>query len=175
MPKKQKTSIKQKGFTIIEVLIVLSIAGIMLMMVFNVIPSLLRSGRNNQRRQDVNTILEAVAHYELIDSGSMPDNCGSGPISCLASVSPKSNDYFLYYYQSKLTYYTTPSQIQFTSLSNTSPVPPINHNLDKVEVYNYTLCSNSQTPTNIGAGFNNVVALYAVESGNGPVAQCQQI
>lgn len=177
MSEDQKTADSHKGFTIVEALIVLAIAGIIIVMVFEVLPTLLRSGRNNQRRQDVSTILEAVSHYELIDSGSMPNDCGGAGPSCMNSGGATPNDYFLHDYKSKLTYYTTPAQIQFRSLSSTADRVTSTTNLDNVYIYNYQLCSTTTNgaTTYIGAGFNNIVAVYAVETGNGPTPQCQQL
>ena len=46
----QKTS-EQKGFTIIEVMIVLAIAGLIILIVFLAVPALQRNGRNTQQKR----------------------------------------------------------------------------------------------------------------------------
>ena len=51
---------KNKGFTIIEVLIVLAIAGLIMLVVFLAVPALQRNSRNNARSADASTILTAV-------------------------------------------------------------------------------------------------------------------
>ena len=53
----------QKGFTIIEVLIVLAIAALILLVVFLAIPGLQRSERNGRRRSDVAKIKLALYNY----------------------------------------------------------------------------------------------------------------
>lgn len=57
---KQNKTKDQKGFTIIEVLIVLAIAGLILLIVFLAVPALQRNSRNTSRRNDVSRILGAV-------------------------------------------------------------------------------------------------------------------
>ncbi len=51
---------KQEGFTIIEVLIVLAIAGLIMLIVFLAVPALQRNSRNSQRTSDASRIMGAV-------------------------------------------------------------------------------------------------------------------
>lgn len=51
---------KNEGFTIIEVLIVLAIAGLIMLIVFLAVPALQRNSRNNQRRNDASRVAAAV-------------------------------------------------------------------------------------------------------------------
>jgi prepilin-type N-terminal cleavage/methylation domain-containing protein len=51
---------RNQGFTIIEVMIVLAIAGLILLIVFLAVPALQRSSRNTQRKQDVGRITSAA-------------------------------------------------------------------------------------------------------------------
>ncbi|RYF27788.1 MAG: type II secretion system protein [Chloroflexi bacterium] len=53
----------EKGFTIIEVVLVLAIAGLIFLMVFIALPALQRSQRNTQRTQDLNRISTQVTTY----------------------------------------------------------------------------------------------------------------
>ena len=48
---------RKDGFTIIEVLIVLAIAGLIMLIVFLAVPALQRNSRNTQRKNDVANIL----------------------------------------------------------------------------------------------------------------------
>lgn len=50
----------QKGFTIIEVLIVLAIAGLIMLIVFLAVPALQRNSRNTQRNNDASLIAAAI-------------------------------------------------------------------------------------------------------------------
>ena len=63
----------KKGFTIIEVVLVLAIAGLIFLMVFIALPALQRSQRNTRRRQDMARILSAFNDYQANNSGNMPD------------------------------------------------------------------------------------------------------
>lgn len=49
-----------KGFTIIEVLIVLAIAGLIMLVIFLAVPALQRNQRNNARQSDANLVVAAV-------------------------------------------------------------------------------------------------------------------
>lgn len=51
---------KLEGFTIIEVMIVLAIAGLIMAIVFLAIPTLQRSSRNSRRGNDASLVLSAV-------------------------------------------------------------------------------------------------------------------
>lgn len=54
---------KKRGFTIIEVVLVLAIAGLIFLMVFIALPALQRSQRNTRRRQDLARISTAFTQY----------------------------------------------------------------------------------------------------------------
>jgi type II secretory pathway pseudopilin PulG len=199
---KKQRSITSTGFTIVETLIVLVIAGLFLLIIFEALPALGRSSRNDQRRQDVQAILEAVSQYELNHSGNFP-YCGySTYTTCYG------NNNLLQYAQ--LTYYTSPSQgatvsytnpghitaagqvaviVQQNTLSgqpyyaiNLPPLPGQVSSLQGVYVYNYEKCvvdSNGGMTggaTIQGAGYSDVVALYAIETGSTSIApECQQL
>ena len=66
------TKNNKKGFTIIEVVLVLAIAGLIFLMVFIALPALQRSQRNTRRRQDMARILSAFNDYQANNNGKMP-------------------------------------------------------------------------------------------------------
>ena len=68
----------KKGFTIIEVVLVLAIAGLIFLMVFIALPALQRSQRNTQREDDIARFLTAVNDYQTNNSGQTPFTAGSG-------------------------------------------------------------------------------------------------
>ena len=55
---------KKRGFTIIEVVLVLAIAGLIFLMVFIALPALQRSQRNTQRKQDVDRVYAGIIEYQ---------------------------------------------------------------------------------------------------------------
>src|SRR5258708_3328611 len=64
-----------RGFTIIEVLIVLAIAALILLIVFLAVPALQRNSRNTSRRNDVAGLLSGVNEYVANNGGSTPTGC----------------------------------------------------------------------------------------------------
>ena len=72
MPKNLTKS--KKGFTIIEVVLVLAIAGLIFLMVFLALPALQRSQRDTQRRDDLARFQTAIANYQTNNRGKIPGN-----------------------------------------------------------------------------------------------------
>ena len=62
----------KKGFTIIEVVLVLAIAGLIFLMVFIALPALQRSQRNTQREDDISRFLTAANDYQTNNGGKIP-------------------------------------------------------------------------------------------------------
>lgn len=56
----------KKGFTIIEVVLVLAVAGLIFMMIFLALPALQRAERDNERKQEASRILAAINEYRWI-------------------------------------------------------------------------------------------------------------
>lgn len=65
---------KEKGFTIIEVVLVLAIAGLIFLMVFIALPALQRGQRDTQRRDDVSRFVSQLTSYSTNNRGSLPDS-----------------------------------------------------------------------------------------------------
>ena len=72
------TNKNKKGFTIIEVVLVLAIAGLIFLMVFIALPALQRSQRNTQREDDLARIITAVNNYQSNNQGKVPFKDGAG-------------------------------------------------------------------------------------------------
>ena len=74
MNKKIETKLNQnknnfKGFTIIEVVLVLAIAGLIFLMVFLGLPALQRAQRDTQRKQDVAMVVTALHQWKAANRG----------------------------------------------------------------------------------------------------------
>ena len=68
-----KANIKsKKGFTIIEVVLVLAIAGLIFLMVFVALPALQRSQRDTQRRDDMARFMSQLTQYQSNNNGNVP-------------------------------------------------------------------------------------------------------
>lgn len=63
---------KEKGFTIIEVVLVLAIAALIFLMVFVAFPGLQRQQRDSGRKSAVGTVITAVADYAANNRGVLP-------------------------------------------------------------------------------------------------------
>ena len=62
----------KKGFTIIEVVLVLAIAGLIFLMVFIALPALQRSQRNTQRKDDLARFITAITEYKSNNGNQSP-------------------------------------------------------------------------------------------------------
>lgn len=70
------TKLKQQrseGFTIIEVMIVLAIAGLIILIVLLAVPALNRSSRNTSIKNDASAITAAISDFRSNNDGQMPD------------------------------------------------------------------------------------------------------
>ena len=73
------------GFTIIEVMIVLAVAGLIMLIVFLAVPALQRNSRNTQIRSDAANVLAGVNEFITNNNGSLPTTAsvpvaGSGDV-----------------------------------------------------------------------------------------------
>ncbi len=67
--------IKKPGFTIIEVVLVLAIAGLIFLMVFIALPALQRSQRDSQRKNDMSRLADAINRW-AINNARATDSSG---------------------------------------------------------------------------------------------------
>lgn len=72
MNKYKKQLPQSKGFTIIEVVLVLAIAGLIFLMVFIALPALQKSQRDTQRKDDLSRINTQVSNYQSSNRGKIP-------------------------------------------------------------------------------------------------------
>lgn len=63
---------KTKGFTIIEVVLVLAIAGLIFLVVFLALPALQRGQRDTQRKQDLGKFMSQITAYSSNNQGQLP-------------------------------------------------------------------------------------------------------
>jgi prepilin-type N-terminal cleavage/methylation domain-containing protein len=68
----QKQTKDQKGFTIIEVVLVLAIAGLIFLMVFIALPALQRNQRDTQRRTDLSRVQTAIQNFQTNNRNKLP-------------------------------------------------------------------------------------------------------
>jgi len=80
MLKKLKNS---KGFTIIEVMIVLAIAGMIILVVLLAVPAVQRNGRNTAIKNDASSLAGGIAEFASNNDGALPT---TGASSCAAGA-----------------------------------------------------------------------------------------
>lgn len=78
---------KQQGFTIIEVVLVLAIAGLIFLMVFIALPTLQRNQRDTQRRDDIARFKAQLSQYQANNKGVVPvaANCSVAAVTTFVS------------------------------------------------------------------------------------------
>lgn len=70
------------GFTIIEVVLVLAIAGLIFLMVFIALPQLQRAQRDTQRRSDLGRMSSAITQFQTNNNGKIPGQGTTVEIKC---------------------------------------------------------------------------------------------
>lgn len=68
-----------RGFTIIEVVLVLAIAGLIFLMVFIALPALQRGQRDTQRKDDLSRINTQISNFQGSNRGKIPTTTGASP------------------------------------------------------------------------------------------------
>lgn len=63
---------KSEGFTIIEVMIVLAIAGMIILVVLLAVPAVQRNARNTAIKNDASAIAGGISEYESNNNGALP-------------------------------------------------------------------------------------------------------
>jgi len=131
----KKLKRNNQGFTIIEVLIVLAIAGLILLIVFLAVPALQRNSRNTQRKDDIARLGGAVQEFENNHSGTAP---AVGVANCVA---PGCDAATLYTNAGTMAYYSTAANVSvadgqaLTAVTNGSTI-------DTVVIYTGGVCGN---------------------------------
>ncbi len=90
-----KVKQSEKGFTIIEVVLVLAIAGLIFMMVFIALPALQRSQRDTQRKNDLSRAITAIANYSSSNRGLLPTDQAAWNGSFMSQYLTTANDTFI--------------------------------------------------------------------------------
>lgn len=158
------------GFTIIEVLIVLSISGLILLLSLYMIPTLQRNSRNSSKKNDISVIFDQLSTFQSNHSGAMP--------TALDDFLRHAN---LSYYDKSSVSFTdvnSPSlSSDITIVTATGGIANITNaytDVDKVAIFNYRKCNPDMTgATSNTAGYRDIVALYAIETRTGSESKCK--
>lgn len=158
----------QKGFTIIEVLIVLAIAGLIMLVVLLAVPALNRNSRNTTMKNDVQSVLSGFSDYAGANDGALP-----------TSVTKAASDPLVKYTGAAG---TNPTQIKIqgnTSVNVPNAVTAAGTvtltDTGKIEVRIGAKCNATTTTAQTGgwdASSRAVAAFYLLETSNGNIAKC---
>ena len=90
---KPKIQTKNSGFTIIEVVLVLAIAGLIFLMVFLALPALQRSQRDTQRKEDLSRINTQLGNYTSSSRGAVPTAANLSTAFIAKYITPQQTEY----------------------------------------------------------------------------------
>jgi len=158
----------KKGFTIIEVMIVLAVAGVIILIVLLAVPALQRSQHNTQRKSDATNILAAVNDFSSNNNGQLPGTSNAAALVWTAPSQLKITNTALTNpstSEAKIGYYTGglgTGQSQINLLNAAGGVLANNVANDRVVIELNTYC-NGNVPT--AGGARQVAVVYEVETG----------
>jgi prepilin-type N-terminal cleavage/methylation domain-containing protein len=158
-----RQSRKEKGFTIIEVLIVLAIAGLILLVVFLAVPALQRNARNTQRRTDAGNLLSAVSEYVGNNSGTLPTTVSGGTATGIdigAATGVNKVPVSLGYYDASTAGNVTlaAGSSGYTAVAGANATTT-----DTVVIVTGTVCTGNNATTS-GASSRSVTIIYTLEN-----------
>lgn len=81
----------KKGFTIIEVSLVLAIAGLIFLMIFIALPALRRTQRDSARREDMMSFLKELKNFQTNNRGALPTGGDDAVVNYTWGTSAVSN------------------------------------------------------------------------------------
>jgi prepilin-type N-terminal cleavage/methylation domain-containing protein len=145
---------KTKGFTIIEVVLVLAIAGLIFLVVFLALPALQRGQRDTQRKQDLSKFMSQVTTYSSNNQGSLP-----GATSALW------NTFVTNYLTVGSTPFADPTDgTTYNVVLQTTAVTP-NPGVHTIQVYPGDTCANVSTVVPVPASRTVAAAIYQEQGG----------
>lgn len=174
------TNLKKRteGFTIIEVLIVLAIAGLILLIVFLAVPALQRNGRNTQRKNDVAALLAGVSEFGNNNSGKLPNTCsGTSPVKfdTTPTAGTTSEVKVGYYKNAACATSGTASGTVVLSVGFSAQGPFNTAAQDYVVIVPAATCSTATTGLTVAGAARQFAAVYEIENGSGSYAPvCQE-
>lgn len=145
---------RDDGFTIIEVLIVLAIAGLIMLIVFLAVPALQRNARNTSRKSDAASLGSAIAEYVNNNDGQVPATCSGSACPFISNWKPG------FYVAANVTY---------TKHANGGASLGDPGNTNNIDAASYMTC-DPNTPgqaTSTGASSRSIALVYDVEVGGG--------
>jgi len=168
------------AFTIIEVMIVLAIAGLIMLIVFLAIPALQRAARNANRRHDVGLVIAYVNEYRTHNKGEYPPSCNT-----LIHSHCFLRDVELNWYDNKTLDPSVPlgenkNDVSFRHRTAADIAMYGDPNYTPEELDNklslrlYARCDENNQITSVGANPNDFATEYTIETASGLILECRE-
>ncbi len=163
---------KNQGFTIIEVLIVLVIAGLIMLIVFLAVPALQRNSRNTQRKTEASRILSGASEWRTNNANAWPATCfpvlaACAPAADTTRTAILNNAGRLSIYGGSALNIITNTTGQTGNLATSALGTTVTSNQNLIIMLGQAKC----TDNDVQSGSSMVVA-FAVETANGATAMC---
>ncbi len=183
MLKTTKTN-EQKGFTIIEVLIVLAVAALILLVVFLAVPGLQRNQKNTQIKQEISRLSGAIVNFEANNGGNTPLN--SSDLTSVLNDSNIASSSLIYTSTNQYTttpYVTSSAQTLYllstgTAAYGSSPYTfGSQKTLTQVDIVPGFVCPATAGGATIQAtagSATNVAIFYTLHTASNDIWQCNQ-
>lgn len=167
-----KNNIKSKsGFTIIEVVLVLAIAGLIFLMVFIAFPGLQRSQRDTQRRNDLANLATRIIDYQTNNRNQVPSTATSSTEwndfkahYFSEYVDPDGNAYKIIPKGSLASGFDTTSETSSLTWENNLMTDTDNTKYHQILVWSNAHCEGEKAV--FDASPRKVAFLYVLEAGN---------
>lgn len=155
---------KESGFTIIEVLIVLAIAGLIMVVVFLAVPALQRSGRNNALNTDANNIFTGVSNFSSNNNGTLPGVVAFSGTT--VTISPPAAT------TGNNETVTVDGAVGTVTLNGTAITSAATVGTLQVITGTTAKCNSTRSGLSGTASARSVALLYVAESGTGNILKC---
>lgn len=153
-----KQNQEKQGFTIIEVVLVLAIAGLIFLIVFLAVPALQRSQRDTQRRSDMGRFMSQITQYQSNNGGQVPTT--NAELSAFESS----------YMEASGDTFTDPSGTDYNAVvSNKSGIDDVSNNLARINYFVDASCGTGGDVVD-GNGDRDIAITLKLEGGG---AFCQ--
>lgn len=157
------------GFTIIEVLIVLAIAGLIVTLCLMAVGAVQRNQRNAARRSDANIVSTQRLIYDREIQTTF-----SGPPSGYMCTSPITSKIYCQYIDKLLAHYAL-GNVEFHFNGTTKPTTaPVMTNPDRVRTDTHLRCAANGKDAEPSNFPQDMVVIFLIETGNGFQQQCVQ-
>lgn len=149
-----------KGFTIIEVMIVLAIAGLIILVVLLAVPAVQRNARNTAIKNDASALAGGISEFESNNDGSLPSN---------SATNNNGNVTFGTSSQAQAQVKVQPSDV--VSVGSAPSSAPAAGNI--VVVYRYKCSGTTYNGTgDVAANNRSVAIIYSTETSNSVSGHC---